>query len=254
MPDTELSNITDVLSELDTIIEITTNENSPLGIFAFVYRRTTAKVAAEIEQERFEDPGRMERFDVEFARLYIEAFYRHRQGKPISYAWEVAFDVTEEGDSDLIIMQHVLLGMNAHINLDLGIAAAEVAPGAKIENLRHDFMLVNTLLAELVDEIQRRISRVSPLMFLLDLLGERTDEAIVNFSIEKAREHAWNFAQNLAHAEEEREEMILEVDEEISGLGNLVAHPPGFLLPKVLSVIRFFEVKDVGQVIEKLKR
>ncbi len=130
-----------------------------------------------------------------------------------------------------------------------------MAPGSQIADLKHDFMLINTLLAELVDEIQQRISRVSPLMFLLDWIGERTDEAIINFSIEKAREQAWNFAENLAHAEEqEREDMILEVDEEISGLGNLVAHPPGFLLPRVLSVIRFFEEKDVRQVIEKLKR
>jgi hypothetical protein len=37
------------------------------------------------------------------------------------------------------VVQHVLLGMNAHINLDLGVAAAEVAPGPAIAGLRGDF-------------------------------------------------------------------------------------------------------------------
>ncbi len=248
-----LTTIDDVLQELDDIVEITIEEDSPLGIFAWVYRRTTAKIAEGIENGRFEDPVKMERFDVEFARFYIEAFWQHREGDPVSFSWEVAFNAAKNREA--IIIQHLLLGMNAHINLDLGVAAAEVAPGNQIEELRHDFMLVNTLLAELVDEIQQRISRVSPLMFLLDLIGERTDETIVNFSIEKARGYAWDFAQNLAHAEqEEREDLILEVDEEISSLGNVVAHPPGFLLPKVLSVIRFFEEKDIRQLIETLKK
>ncbi|MDX1636769.1 MAG: DUF5995 family protein [Balneolaceae bacterium] len=252
--DRDITTIDDVLDELDAIVETAIAEDSPLGIFAYVYRRTTSKVAEAIGQGRFEDAERMERFDVAFARLYINAFHRHRAGKPVAYAWEVAFNAAGKPDCDAIIMQHLLLGMNAHINLDLGMAAAEIAPGRQIRTLENDFMLVNELLAELVDEVQQRIGRVSPLMFLLDWIGERTDEAVVNFSIEKARGYAWKCAQNLAHAEPgERGDMISEIDEEIAGLGNLVAHPPGFLLPNVLSVIRLFEVKHVGEVIERLR-
>ncbi|MDZ7694758.1 MAG: DUF5995 family protein [Balneolaceae bacterium] len=250
----ELQTINDVLDELDNIVVTTIEEDSPLGIFAYVYRRTTAKIKEGIETGRFENPERMEQFDVEFARFYIDAFWRHRRGKPVSYSWEVAFDAAKRSTDDLIILQHLLLGMNAHINLDLGIAAAEVAPGNTIFDLKHDFMLVNTLLAELVDEVQQRISRVSPLLFLLDIIGERTDESVVNFSIDKARSCAWTVAQDLAQAdEEEAQMMITEVDEEISSLGNLVAHPPGFLLKYAIWAICFFEEKNMRKVIQELK-
>ncbi|MDR8391414.1 DUF5995 family protein [Aliifodinibius sp. S!AR15-10] len=254
MANTEITTIDEVLTELDQIVDLMIEENSPLGIFAYVYRRTTAKIAEGIEQGRFENPERMERFDVDFACLYIEAFWHHRDDQPISFSWEVAFDAADNGDA--IIIQHLLLGMNAHINLDLGIAAARTAPGDQIYDLEHDFMLVNKLLAELVDEVQLRISRVSPLMFLLDLIGKNNDEAIVNFSITKARDYAWKFARNLAQVDgdqEAQERMIRRVDEQISGLGSLVAYPPGFLLPRVLSVIRYFEKKDVRVILERLR-
>ncbi|MFH5830992.1 DUF5995 family protein [Halalkalibaculum sp. DA384] len=253
MPHTDITTIDEVLTELDNIIDATLGEGSPLGIFACVYRHTTAKIARGIEENRFENATRMEHFDVAFARLYIDAFWRHRDGEPVSFSWEVAFEAAE--NREVIIMQHLLLGMNAHINLDLGIAASEVAPGDEIYGLEGDFMMINTLLAELVDEMQQRISRVSPLMFLLDWIGKRNDEAVVNFSIAKARDFAWKFARNLAQAEEEaRDQLIRRVDDQISSLGNLVAYPPGFLLPRVLSLIHYFEEKNMQKAIEVLNR
>ncbi|MDZ7719274.1 MAG: DUF5995 family protein [Balneolaceae bacterium] len=64
MSELELATIDDVLAELGAIIELTVEEDSPLGIFAYVYRRTTAKIAEGLDQGRFEDAGRMEQFDV----------------------------------------------------------------------------------------------------------------------------------------------------------------------------------------------
>jgi len=254
MPETELHTIRDVLTELDEIIELTVEDNSPLLIFAFVYRQTTAKIAAGIQNGRFENAARMEDFDVNFAKRYIDAYWQYREGKPVAFSWEIAFQAAEDSNgADLIILQHLLLGMNAHINLDLGIAAANSVPGDQINSLKHDFMKVNDLLEELIDEMQQRISRVSPLMFLLDWIGQRDDEAIINFSITKARDFAWQLAQRLAHSdEEEQENVIRRTDEHIAGLAKLIAYPPGFLIPKVLSVIRFFEEKDNSVLIEKL--
>ena len=247
--------IQDVLNELDTIIDRTIEENSPLGIFAYVYRRTTAAIAEGIREGRFEDSPRMERFDVDFADRYIEAYRRHRQNEPVSGSWLVAFEAAD--NRNVTILQHLLLGMNAHINLDLGIAAAgtATAPDKTIESLKHDFVTVNEILAELVDEIQQRIARVSPLMFLLDWVGDEHDEAVVNFSIRKARNFAWRFAEDLSDArnEEERDLLIRKADRHITELGGIVAHPPGVLLSGALSVIRWFEVKDTRTVIERLK-
>jgi len=44
-------------------------------------------------------------------------------GQTPTESWVKAFDATEFWW--LIVLQHLLMDMNAHINLDLGIAAAE---------------------------------------------------------------------------------------------------------------------------------
>lgn len=245
--------INDVLAELDKIVETTIDDNSYLGIFAYVYRRTTAAIAEGIREGRFEDGARMESFDVDFADRYIKAFWRHKDEEPVTGAWEVAFRAAENRSAT--ILQHLLLGMNAHINLDLGIAAAGIAPGGTIGSLKNDFVTVNEILAGLVDEMQQRIARVSPLMFLLDWVGDSHDEAVVNFSIRKARNFAWRFAEDLAAAPDRdaRDELILKADHHIAELGRIVADPPGFLLPRALTVIRWFEEKNTREVIDRLK-
>lgn len=255
MPVRKLQSIDEVLDELDDIIEITVEEESPLAIFAFVYRRTTASIAVGIEEGVFEDPERMERFDVDFAAKYIRAFWRYRHDKPVPFVWRTAFHAADDPDGRKpIILQHLLLGMNAHINLDLGIAAAETAPGGQIQSLKNDFMTVNNLLEELIDEMQRRIYRASPLLFLIDWIGERNDEAVINFSLRRARDFAWGAAVTLAHAdEEEKEHIIRNLDEQVERVAKRILAPPGFLLPKVLGLIRMFEDKDIRVIIEKLR-
>lgn len=255
--------IRDVLDELDRIVDTTIRDNSPLGVFAWIYRRTTAKIAEGIREGRFENPARMESFDVDFARRYIDAYWRYRdevrngdgdgEGAQVTGSWRVAFGAAADGRATLL--QHLLLGMNAHINLDLGIAAAGIAPGGQIDALEADFMLVNDLLAELTDEMQERIGRASPLMFLLDWVGGRDDEAVVNWSIGKARRFAWRFARKLAAAgdPDERDALIARTDAQVAAIGTLVARPPGFLLPKALAFIRRFEEKDTAAVIERIR-
>lgn len=252
---TDITTIDGVLKELDHIIDTAATEGSPLAIFAFVYRQTTAKIAEGIEKGQFEDARRMERFDVDFAKRYIQAFWRFRHDKPVPFAWKIAFHAAENQENKKpTILQHLLLGMNAHINLDLGISAAETVPGGQIQLLKKDFMMVNTLLAELTDEMQLRIGRMSPLMFLLDWIGERHDETAINFSMRKARDFAWNVAVVLSQADEEdKDHIIREVDEQVAGLGKKVLDPPGFLLPNVINLIRMFEEKDPQTIIEKLK-
>ena len=87
--------------------------------------------------------------------------------------------------------------MNAHINLDLGIAAAEVCRGQELESLRNDFFAINELLAGLFDEVQNDINKSSPVLHALDQLGWGADEALGNFSIRQARRSAWDKAHEL---------------------------------------------------------
>ena len=79
----------------------------------------------------------MEKLDVIFANRYIKAYYQYQTQQPTSKSWEAAF--VEADNYWIIVLQHLLLGMNAHINLDLGIAAAQISPKDEIHSLQNDF-------------------------------------------------------------------------------------------------------------------
>ncbi len=185
-----------MLEALDAIIERALREGSRVGYFAAMYRKVTAKVKEGIESGFFDDDERMERFDVTFANRYLRALDLYEQEDRLRRSWELAFEATL--DWRPLILQHLLVGINAHINLDLGIAAAETAPGSELPGLRRDFDRINEILASLVREIQQDIDKVSPWIHLLDRIGGRHDEEVVGFSIEVARAEAWRFATELA--------------------------------------------------------
>jgi hypothetical protein len=243
--------IDEVLQQLDAIIAVSLKDNNPLGFFAYIYRRTTAQIKQAILDKKFEDNERMEHFDVWFANKYLGAYSDFIEGRPVCTPWAISFDIKKDR---LTILQHILLGMNAHINYDLGMSAAEFTSGSKIESLKSDFMLVNDVLASLVDELQAKVGRVSKLMFLLDWIGKRTDEEVMNFSMEKARQQAWNFGVALSGSDEQvKVAKIEEVDGIIGNLGDIVKHPPGKVLAFTIKLISFFEEKDVKKIIERLE-
>jgi len=243
--------IDEVLTELDRIIESTVAENNFLGIFAFVYRRTTAQVKLAISENQFEDNARMELMDVTFANLYLTAYYGFNTNRDCSAAWKAAFNAKNE---KITIIQHLMLGMNAHINMDLGIAAANTSPGHNMAGLKSDFMKVNQILNDLTNEIQDRLAKVSWLMFILDWMGKNTDEKIVNFSMVKAREQAWNLACVLSESNENERKSVVEVtDQVISALGGLIICPTGKFLKMALKLVAYFEEKEVKTIIAKLK-
>jgi hypothetical protein len=84
----------------------------------------TRTVRQRIGTGYFADDARMEVMDVTFAGRYLTAFQQWRVGDPaISACWKVAFDAV--ADPTLVILQNLLVGMNAHITYDLGIATAK---------------------------------------------------------------------------------------------------------------------------------
>lgn len=244
-----LGDIAGVLRALDEVIATTREEGSRTGYFAVVYRRTTAKVAEGLAGGFFDDGPRMERFDVAFAGRYLQAVEDRRQGRPESRSWQASFDAARKARP--IILQHVLLGMSAHINLDLGIAAAETAPGDELAGLRRDFDRVNEILGLLVSDMAADLGAASPWIGLLDRIGGRHDDEIVRFSIEVARTQAWRFAVELAPlAPEHWAAPIGAMDARTARLARAIVNPG--LLGLGLAVIRARESNDVRKVIDLL--
>ncbi len=243
--------IDEVLVELDKIIDESIKTGDYLAIFAYVYRRTTAQIKEEIKAKSFEDNERMEKMDVIFANRYLEAYDQFMSQKTPSASWLVSFNARF---LKLTTLQHLLLGMSAHINFDLGIAAAQVAEGENIDDLKDDFMKVNEILADLTNEMQFRVARTSKLMFLLDWIGGKSDERIANFSIKKARQFAWKVATTLALLDGESKNIAIEkFDHEIAKFNQKVLDPPGNILKTILKIIGFFEEKNTVKIVENLR-
>src|SRR5690606_26555708 len=111
--------IDEVISALDTIIEKECANRSCMAYFPILYRKVTVRIKEGIRANEFENSPQMEKLDVLFANRYIDAYESLDNNKPITQSWKIAFGAAKTGK--LLIMQHLLLGINAHINLDLGI-------------------------------------------------------------------------------------------------------------------------------------
>src|SRR5688500_2806352 len=177
MPDPR--SIQEVLDRLDEEIENAIRKGSRTAYFASLYRSVTQRVLDGVRGGRFEDGPRMELLDAVFANRYLTALRAYQRNERTSRCWKAAFDASEA--KRLTIIQHLMLGMNAHINLDLGIAAAQVAPGASLSAMKHDFEEITKLLGEMLDDVQDRLKEVSPWMGLIDRIGGRSDEQVCSF-------------------------------------------------------------------------
>ncbi len=246
-----LQTIDDILAQMERVIERCAREKTKLGYFAVLYRDVTARVRDGIAAGRFQDGPRMERLDVIFARRYLDALDAFWCGQQPTASWLLAFQAAPLWSP--VILQHLMLGMNAHINLDLGIAAALTSPGAELPALRGDFERVTGLLDGMIRGVQARIERVSPWFRLIDRVGGRTDDRIVGFCIAEARELAWRAAERLAAAppaELEREIALL--DEAVALLAQGI-RSPGLLLDSALEIVRVRERRRVPEVIAALR-
>ncbi|NUO79955.1 hypothetical protein HUU05_07750 [candidate division KSB1 bacterium] len=243
--------IAEVIAALDAIIADAIAQRSRLGFFAVLYREVTVQVQAGIASNRFEDGARMERLDVMFANRYLEAYENFQQGMPASACWEAAFKAAPAWRP--LILQHLLFGMNAHINLDLGIAAAQTAPGMALPALEKDFKEINSILSSLLDQVQAKIGKLSPWLAWLDFVGKRLDEAVFNFSLKIARREAWKVAERFAAlTPEDHAQAISVLDGKVAKLAQKILSP-GWLFSGVAFLIKLRESDDVPRIIEVLR-
>src|SRR5215207_10577655 len=213
--------IDEVIARLEAIIEDSIDRGDQLGYFAALYNRVTEAVKDAIAKGEFQDGPRMERLDVIFAGRYLTAYDQFRAGEVPSRAWLKAF--TAAASDRHIVLQHLLIGMNAHIGLDLGVAAARVAPGAELAGLQTDFDRINTILAALTPVVEAEIDLVSPRFDELSRLTPRLDLKLVGFGMDDARAAAWSFARALAPLPLDRQAPLMaRRDDEVSLLGDAI--------------------------------
>ena len=248
----EVHDIDGVLAALRRVVDDAVRAGDRIGLFAAVYRQVTAAVAQQLGRGFFDDDARLSRFDAVFAGRYLSALAAWRDGRDPGRSWRLAFRATE--DAGPVLVQHVLLGVNAHINLDLAVAAAQTSPGEEIGGLKGDFDRVNQVLLDVLCRLQGALDELSPLLRGLDVVLGRFDEEILGFQVERARAESWEAAVLLAgQTPDARRATVRMLDRYASGLGRVVLAPP-FPVPAALQVIRFAERTPMGRAVARLDR
>lgn len=246
--------IDQVLVQMDAIVADCLAEGSRAGYFAALYRRVTRTIRAKIGTGYFDDDARMETLDVTFATRYLTAYKQWKAADPaISACWKVAFDAV--ANPDLIILQNLLAGMNAHINYDLGIATAEVAGTLQgLDSLHGDFDKINDVLASLIPTVFSEIGELSPLIHLLENLDEPGEEKLVGRVMDGARDFAWLLATEMVILKDLPDlqgKLLGWKDREVTRLGQDVVAPGG-AVEKIVHVVWIPESKDVRKNIAVL--
>jgi hypothetical protein len=173
-----------------------------------------------------------------------------KENKPTSISWKNAFEAAS--NAKLLILQHLLLGINAHINLDLGIAVSQTVSNTNdLTSFKNDFNKINEILESMVDEVQQKIGEVSPTFFLLDLIGKGKEDKVVSFSINVARDGAWLFA-NQYHKAIDKDECVANRDELIGFLATNISEVKSRMLRWVIKSVRWLEQKNVAKVAQVL--
>ena len=160
--------------------------------FHATYLRTTRAIADEIARGGFRDNAWVERWDLVFADLYLDALAADLAGVEVPAPWRIAFD-TAHDRRDLPPLRHVLLGMNAHINFDLPQALVAVIEPAEFDDAdrlaaraadhRHiDDVLLDRVAAEdeelgrsglsLTDRVLRPLNRAATKRILVEARGK----------------------------------------------------------------------------------
>ena len=234
--------IADVAAQLLSLAEQSHDE---AGYFAALYAAVTSNVAASLGRGVFDDDERMERFAGDFASWYLRP---RTGGGPVPRCWRAAFDV--EGDPRLLIVQHLLLGVNAHVNHDLPqVVVALAERDGDLAAVRGDFDTVNDILAATQAEVLRRLDRVSRWVNVATSVG---GGRAFSFSLRRAREQAWGAAERLWPLDRAgRAAYVAELDRLVAVVGLLVTRP-AFPVSLAMPVLRAVEESDPRKVTRAL--
>ncbi|CAN5496322.1 DUF5995 family protein [soil metagenome] len=215
------------------------------GHFPAMYARVTERVQRAASSGRFGDDDGM----VRFARAFADRYLHPRAGAAaVPGCWQAAWDVAD--DPTLLIVQHLLLGINAHVNHDLALVVVQLADeSGDLAGMRQDFGAINTLLAETMPDVLHDLNRVSR---WVNLAAARGGGRFFNFSLATARAQAWRAAERLhrldAHA---RGADAADLDHLVRVLGHLVA-TPGRPVRWLVPLGRRLETRDSRQVTTSL--
>jgi Family of unknown function (DUF5995) len=179
-------------------------------MFLTLYRVVSTEMREQVAAGAFDDNEWVHRYAVAFANLYREAFEAYEAGQRdrVPKAWRLCFDAAAAGRT--LVLQNVFLGVNAHVNHDLAYALFGVSIDPDRASRYRDHSAVNHVLGSVTDRATAQLAGLyAPGLTALDDCAGELDELLSMFSLEVARESAWESALGLANARGEIERGVV---------------------------------------------
>jgi hypothetical protein len=154
------------------------------------------------------------------------------------------------GDPDLLIVQHLLLGINAHVNHDLALTVVAAADErGDLRAIKPDFDAVNDVLAATYRDVVSDLDRVSRWVGHVARLG--ADRAF-HFSLRTARAQAWSAASRIHPLDvDARVHAAADLDRVVPVVSYLITQPSRAARP-VVRLARRLEERDAATVVRAM--
>jgi len=230
--------IDELIARMEALLEPLEADRDQRRFFHATYQRTTIAVADELKRGGFADPEWVERWDVAFADLYLEALEASLADRRPSRPWEAAFGAP----AGLPALRHVLLGMNAHINYDLPQALLAVITDEQFDDpallarREADHRAIDDVLASRVAAEDDELIKISGPPPLLDRLLRPFNQLGTQRFLREARAKVWANAIALNRARRQGPEAYaarLAQLEELSAAKVTALQAPGQVLLKL---------------------
>ena len=201
MPTQPYRTLDDVVDGLATLETRFRQMNDRRAVFVTLYGIVSAEIRLRVARREFADNEWAQRYAVAFADFYRVALERYEAGDlaHVPKAWRLAFDAARAGTG--LVLQDMFLGVNAHVNADLPLALTAISIGPDRAARYRDHTAVNAVLGAVTERATERIASLyAPGLPAIDEWGGPVDEIVSAFSLEVARESAWESAVALANA------------------------------------------------------
>ncbi len=192
--------------------------------FHSTYLRTTHAVGKAIRDGYFSDGPWVERWDVVFAGMYLDAFEMFESSGRAPGPWQIAFE--RAATASVPPLRHTLLGMNAHINFDLPqallavISEDEFDDPALLARRGGDHERIDAVLASRVRPEDQELKKIEPpgSRTLLDRVLTPFNTAGTRKFLREARRKVWHNAWVLNHARRDGHDALRAWVEELGDL------------------------------------
>jgi hypothetical protein len=210
-----------VLRKMLEQIEVWEASQDRRAIFLSCYSVMTRNMIHSLKSGVFHDEKWVDELLNHFADYYFRAHEVYESGSETAPPiWRLTFEAAQ--NPKVLAVQHLILGVNAHINFDLVLALVDMLEPewmslADIGRRRRfqDHCTINTIIASSIDEVQDSIlERYSPGMSLIDRAFGHLDEMLISKLITHWRERVWQNAARCVNCSspEERDDLIRQVE------------------------------------------